>query len=119
MHTILRVAIVNITIAKRSPGTQIPTNPNRNHLADLIKHVVKLRISHVEVKITNIKRSRHKLDRSRSRRHSVGSRYRSPRLMQLNLRHLKSKQTGLLDPSKKNYFFFFCDFFVSLSSCYN
>lgn len=53
-QTILRVAIVDVAVAERSPGAQVSTHPYGQHLAGLDKQIVKLRIRDVDVKVSHI-----------------------------------------------------------------
>jgi len=40
--TILGVAIVDVTVTERSSAGQVPANPNRHDLAQLIEQVIQL-----------------------------------------------------------------------------
>lgn len=57
----MRVAEVDITVTERSPGRQIHTDPNRNHMSELGKNFIKLRIRNVQIQIADVKRRRSQL----------------------------------------------------------
>lgn len=85
--TISRGAIVDIAITERAATGQIPTDPNRDNLTDLIEQIVELRVCNVGVEVPDVKRSRHEL---------IGSAIRtlSRRLnWNLDLRHYSDNKT--------------------------
>lgn len=88
MHrlTILRVAIVNVTVTERSPGAHVPADPYRHDLADLVEQIVELRVRDVKVEITNVQRRRHELVPTGTRNDTVRTRNGSL-MLNLNLRH--------------------------------
>jgi len=113
MLTILRVAVVDITVAERSPSAQVPTNPNGHNLTHLVEQIIELRVGDIEVEVTDVERRRQKLTsatvrcrrrgaRVRIRRHTIGSRHRWTLMLNLNLSHLFPKQ-----PSNPSFFFDF------------
>jgi len=57
-QTIVGVAVVDITITKRSIGSSITTNTNRYNLTHLGEIVIKLRIGDIEIQISDIERTK-------------------------------------------------------------
>lgn len=71
--TIMGIAIIDITVAKGPPGSQIPADPNRHDLSNLIEEIVELRIGHIDLKIPNVQRSGHELVHSIAGGHPICS----------------------------------------------
>nr|GMD87678.1 hypothetical protein VPNG_09340 [Ipomoea batatas]GME07646.1 hypothetical protein VPNG_09340 [Ipomoea batatas]GME20488.1 hypothetical protein VPNG_09340 [Ipomoea batatas] len=55
-----KVAIVHITVTQRALASQIPANPNRDHLPELVENIVQLGIRDGSIEIADVKR-RHEL----------------------------------------------------------